>query len=75
MPQRKYNPCPVPGCQRSRSITSKFAVCSVHDDLFEGITYYLNQAQKEVQAGQRQAQRSGARPGEKVSKGGIILPH
>ncbi len=66
----RQNPCPVPGCQRNRSVTSKYGVCAVHNDQFEGITYYMKRSQAEV----GQAQMKGARPGEKVSPGGIILP-
>jgi len=70
VPKRKYNPCPVPSCQRAISITSQFGVCSVHDDLFQGITYYLKQAQKEV----NQTRKAGVRPGERKTPGGLILP-
>lgn len=70
MPQRKYNPCPVPGCQRSISITSKYGVCAVHNDLFEGITFYLKRARQEMEAGQKK----GVRPGERVTPHGLILP-
>lgn len=66
----KYNPCPVPSCQRSISITSRYGVCNVHNDLFEGITYYLKQAQKEV----NQAKEKGGGPGERVTPSGLILP-
>ena len=66
----KQYPCPVPGCPRNRRMTSGFGVCAVHDDLFRGITYYMQQAQKEL----AQAQRKGQRPGEKVTQSGLILP-
>ena len=66
----KQFPCPVPGCLRNRSVVSKYGVCAVHDDLFRGITYYLQQAQKEV----AQTKRKGGRPGDKVTQSGIILP-
>ncbi len=42
----------------------------MHNDLFEGITYYLKQAQKEMS----QTQKKGGRPGEKVTESGLILP-
>ena len=67
----RQNPCPVPGCGRNISITSRFGVCSVHDFQFEGIEYYLRQAQREV----NQARKKGGRPGERVTPGGLILPH
>ncbi len=66
----RQNPCPVPGCQRNISITSKYGVCAVHSDLFEGITYYLQQAQREV----NQTRKKGGRPGERVTPSGLILP-
>jgi len=66
----KQNPCPVPGCQRNKSLTSKFGVCAVHDSQFAGITFYLQQAQKQAQ----QATRKGFRPGDRVSPGGLIIP-
>lgn len=66
----RQNPCPVPGCPRNRIVTSKYGVCAVHNDQFEGITYYLQQAQK----GQQQAQRKGAKPGERMTPSGLYLP-
>lgn len=63
----KTNPCPVPGCQRNKIVTSKYGVCAVHNDQFEGINYFLKMAQQ-------QAQRKGARPGERMTEGGIYLP-
>lgn len=66
----KNNPCPVPGCQRNCSPTSHYGVCAVHNDQFEGITYYLKQGQRQV----GQAQRKGARPGEKKTPSGLYLP-
>ena len=66
----KQNPCPVPGCQRNKSLTSGYGVCSHHDDMFNGITFYLQQANKQV----AQARRKGVRPGERVSEHGLILP-
>lgn len=66
----RQNPCPVPGCARNISITSKFGVCAVHEDLFKGITYYLQQAQRQAQ----QTVRKGARPGERRTPSGIYLP-
>lgn len=63
------NLCPVPGCQRNRSLDSGYGVCRVHHDLFEGITYYLTQARKEMEA----ETKKGVRPGEKVTEGGLIL--
>ena len=70
----KLNPCPVPGCPRNRQITSNFGVCAHHTEQFAGISYFLQQAQREVEQNQRKAQRSGIRPGEKVTPSGIILP-
>ena len=67
-------PCPVPGCQRNRLQTSGYGVCAVHHDQFEGITYYMNQAQAGFEQKQRKAARKGVRPGEKVTESGIILP-
>ena len=66
----RQNPCPVPSCQRNRSITSKFGVCAYHDDMFKAMTYYLQQVNKQV----AQAKRKGVRPGERVSEHGLILP-
>ena len=70
----RQNPCPVPGCARSISVTSRFGVCAVHDDQFRGISYYMQQAQKELVRQQKLAMKKGARPGERVSPGGIIIP-
>ena len=66
----KQNPCPVPGCQRNISITSKFGVCAVHNEIFVAITYYLMRAQQEANV----ARKGGVRPGERVLPGGFILP-
>lgn len=66
----RQNPCPVPSCQRNMSVTSRYGVCNVHNDLFEGITYFLQQAQKQA----AQAQAKGGRPGEKRTESGLILP-
>lgn len=66
----RQNPCPVPGCSRNKSITSRYGVCNVHNDLFEGITFYLQQAQKEV----NQARKKGGQPRERVRPSGLILP-
>lgn len=66
----RQNPCPVPSCPRNISVTSKYGVCNVHNEMFVAITFYLQQAQKQL----GQAQRKGARPGERVTESGLILP-
>lgn len=66
----KYAPCPVPGCNRNISITSKFGVCAKHTELFSDLNYYFQRMQKEANA----TRKKGGRPGELVSPGGIILP-
>lgn len=70
----RQNPCPVPGCQRNRLITSKYGVCAVHNDQFEGITYYMSQMRAGLAQDQKAAARKGARPGDKVTPSGIFLP-
>jgi len=70
----KQNPCPVPGCQRNRNMTSGYGVCRVHDEQFQGITYYMTQAQKEMNVKMKKQQAKGVRPGERITESGIILP-
>lgn len=70
----RQNPCPVPGCPRNVSITSKFGVCAIHTEQFEGITYYLHQAQKEMNQKMKQAKMKGVRLGDKITPSGLILP-
>ena len=66
----RQNPCPVPNCLRNKSLTSGYGVCAHHDEIFQAITYYLQQVNKQV----AQARRKGVRLGEKVSEHGLILP-
>ena len=70
----RQNPCPVPGCQRNVLLTSPYKVCPHHTEQFEGITYFMQMAQKEMMQAQRKGQMKGVRPGERVTPSGIILP-
>lgn len=67
----RQNPCPVPGCNRNIGFSSKYGVCFYHDDMFQAITYYMKKAQEEIMM----ARRKGVRPGDIVTKSGLILPH
>jgi len=55
-------------------MTSGYGVCRVHDEQFQGITFYLNQARKQMEADMKSKVKKGARPGEKVTASGIFLP-
>ena len=68
--KRPQNPCPVPGCNKNIAFNSKYGVCYHHEDIFQSMTYYMQQAQ--IQAGA--AKRAGGRPGDKVTPSGIFLP-
>ena len=70
---RQY-PCPIPGCQRNRLMTSPYGVCATHTELFEAITYYIKMGKKGAVQANQQAMRKGARPGERITPSGIILP-
>ena len=67
----RQNPCPVPGCSRNISITSPFGVCAKHTQLFSDMNYYF----KKVTEEQQKTRKKGGRPGERVTPGGLILPH
>lgn len=55
-------------------MTSGYGVCRVHDEQFQGITYYMTQAQKEMNVKMKKQQAKGVRPGERITESGIILP-
>jgi len=38
----RQNPCPIPGCQRNRQVTSKYGLCAPHSDLVETVLWVLN---------------------------------
>ncbi len=67
----RKNPCPVPGCPNNIMLDSPFGVCAKHTQLFSDMNYYFKRSNQE----QQKARKKGVRPGERVTEGGLILPH